>query len=203
MTVTKPISIHAPRTGSDAHYYVKDYRYLNFNPRSPHGERPISSNMDNFDVNFNPRSPHGERRRWEKYINEQYHFNPRSPHGERPSQGNVHERGIVISIHAPRTGSDEEERQARIDAEISIHAPRTGSDARLAWSSSTSRNFNPRSPHGERPVTGTANTTSNKFQSTLPARGATFPGSVAHIPYNISIHAPRTGSDTRLAIISE
>ena len=34
--------------------------------------------------------------------------------------------------------------------DISIHAPRTGSDPRPALPVSTSANFNPRSPHGER-----------------------------------------------------
>ena len=33
------------------------------------------------------------------------------------------------------------------------------------------------------------------FQSTLPARGATDRNTLIGIPYNISIHAPRTGSD--------
>ena len=35
-----------------------------------------------------------------------------------------------ISIHAPRTGSDNaRDAVARLDDDISIHAPRTGSDA--------------------------------------------------------------------------
>ena len=33
------ISIHAPRTGSDAEKTVRRYTILHFNPRSPHGER--------------------------------------------------------------------------------------------------------------------------------------------------------------------
>ena len=58
---------------------------LNFNPRSPHGERhnPWSMTAGN-SADFNPRSPHGERR---TVLGESYqlvqHFNPRSPHGER------------------------------------------------------------------------------------------------------------------------
>ena len=34
----------------------------------------------------------------------------------------------VISIHAPRTGSDGRIRLGELTADISIHAPRTGSD---------------------------------------------------------------------------
>ena len=117
------------------------------------------------------------------------HFNPRSPHGERRAslQGcNFNRR---ISIHAPRTGSD---------------LPRTEGDALGTY-------FNPRSPHGERrggireraaaptisihaPRTGSdgrdirmPQIIFNKFQSTLPARGATcsHDGCIAtHIHFN-------------------
>ena len=124
---------------------------------------------------------------------------------------------------------------------ISIHAPRTGSDPTPAMSSWKAAYFNPRSPHGERllrvvqklnvlrisiraPRTGSDNIadqvdgSSVPFQSTLPARGATTgrwaaesapsdfnPRSPhgerrcynysADAAINISIHAPRTGSD--------
>ena len=55
--------------------------------------------------------------------------------------------------------------------------------------------FNPRSPHGERPRLTSAGRGTGRFQSTLPARGAT-QASRAGVPKSaISIHAPRTGSD--------
>ena len=57
-----------------------------------------------------------------------------------------------ISIHAPRTGSDITPCDSKQQANISIHAPRTGSDG-----------------HGIA-VAAVALV----FQSTLPARGATF-----------------------------
>ena len=78
-----------------------------------------------------------------------------------------------ISIHAPRTGSDDKKERLITAEAISIHAPRTGSDLiqyRIAFAKC---NFNPRSPHGERP-----------------------PNSCYSIrAFFISIHAPRTGSD--------
>ena len=40
--------------------------------------------------------------------------------------------------------------------------------------SSAARNFNPRSPHGERPLNAYGITETKAFQSTLPARGATY-----------------------------
>ena len=79
-------------------------------------------------------------------------FNPRSPHGERRS--GVDQVGIVsiISIHAPRMGSD-----------ISRHYDILGFLV----------NFNPRSPHGERRTIKYWFSLARKFQSTLPAWGAT------------------------------
>ena len=106
---------------------------------------------------------------------------------------------------------------------ISIHAPRTGSDPNIRYLKGVVNDFNPRSPHGERhcragschpsagisihaPRTGSDKTGARPeqedtiFQSTLPARGAT---DKPHMRYTclkkISIHAPRTGSDVVIA----
>ena len=101
-------------------------------------------------------------------------FNPRSPHGERRVQLIPTCAPALISIHAPRMGSDA--RPADPDmcpAPISIHAPRMGSDRPVLLSLRPPQYFNPRSPHGERRVT------SRRLKM-----------------YNsISIHAPRMGSD--------
>ena len=56
---------------------------------------------------------------------------------------------------------------------ISIHAPRTGSDSLAIIASQVASNFNPRSPHGERLYVGSHSAAYSAFQSTLPARGAT------------------------------
>ncbi len=58
-------------------------------------------------ANFNPRSPHGERRNRDGFHPCAYYFNPRSPHGERQFAKLGGWDDINISIHAPRTGSDE------------------------------------------------------------------------------------------------
>ena len=100
-----------------------------------------------------------------------------------------------ISIHAPREGSDGNIPKPVGQALISIHAPREGSDDDKNHRAHQSRNFNPRSPRGERLIS--AGTTvglidfnprsprgerpslppgdreAARFQSTLPARGAT------------------------------
>ena len=78
------ISIHAPRVGSDIAVNAASLGSDNFNPRSPCGERlpPV------------PQCP-----RWNN-------FNPRSPCGERPSNAVTKIDTFIISIHAPRVGSD-------------------------------------------------------------------------------------------------
>ena len=55
--------------------------------------------------------------------------------------------------------------------------------------------FNPRSPHGERPPPILNALERALFQSTLPAWGATSFRTVLDTFGNISIHAPRMGSD--------
>lgn len=70
-----------------------------------------------------------------------------------------------------------------LDADVSIHAPRAGSDpVRAHCVLHTRPRFNPRPPHGER-LSGLVGIVINsKFQSTLPARGATAKYGVKKIP---------------------
>ena len=79
----------------------------------------------------------------------------------------------IISIHAPRMGSDPRTGHAERGRRISIHAPRMGSDQLFGQSVPSQFDFNPRSPDGERPATDAANAAQKAFQSTLPGWGAT------------------------------
>ena len=80
----------------------------------------------------------------------------------------------MISIHAPRTGSDEAFDAYKQQVEtISIHAPRTGSDTTNCIVEISTTHFNPRSPHGERRGLLLVRWDIPSFQPTLPARGAT------------------------------
>ena len=79
--------------------------------------------------------------------------------------------------------------------EISIHAPLTGSDFMLFSSLTLLRDFNPRSPYGERLLRQKIACRKKQFQSTLPLRGATRIKIVEFYHIIISIHAPLTGSD--------
>ncbi len=106
-----------------------DARVHNFNPRSPHGERPVSAFLSGRNRDFNPRSPHGERHlTFSVYVTEDMHFNPRSPHGERRYM----DSDITLYLHFnPRSPHGERLKVSEgneCPAHISIHAPRTGSD---------------------------------------------------------------------------
>ena len=146
------ISIHAPAWGATAEinnrpcakvfqstpphgerhlcFLLPFWGIHNFNPRSPHGERPAHQSEDDDKPHisihaprmgsdtslrpitcsasyFNPRSPHGERPGEEvRTDGGDHNFNPRSPHGERRGNHTRENIFLLISIHAPRMGSD-------------------------------------------------------------------------------------------------
>ena len=126
---------------------------MHFYPRSPRGERPAQIIISIQNVcNFYPRSPRGERRLLQLFICRLFlNFYPRSPRGERlasawamsetlvflstlPAWGASSRcrwwlKLLVISIHAPRVGSDTGNCYGALLHFISIHAPRVGSDA--------------------------------------------------------------------------
>ena len=123
------ISIHAPRTGSDFRFVqhlvcallfqstlpargatVLSLAELavssDFNPRSPHGERPFGLGAIRAGADFNPRSPHGERRC--KPVSAEscdLYFNPRSPHGERPTPSTCFSHKYLFQSTLPARGA--------------------------------------------------------------------------------------------------
>ena len=127
---------------------------------------------------FNPRSPCGERPSHRQGIDINRDFNPRSPCGERPDNPGYRGLGHMISIHAPRVGSD------CVSSSI-VHSQRY---------------FNPRSPCGERRLGGSILSRCEIFQSTLPVWGATAEDFTLTAFITISIHAPRVGSDRNAGI---
>ena len=145
------ISIHAPHRGSDRDYPLTMLPIRDFNPRSPWGS-------DADEIRCRAGVPL---------------FQSTLPTGGATRHSRHFPQGTVISIHAPRGGSDEPRRIRFYFAGISIHAPRGGSDLPAVLVLVCGR----------------------LFQSTLPVGGATriiqMPGSIEQI----SIHAPRGGSD--------
>ena len=169
---------------------------------------------------FNPRSPWGERHPVRPGRNQPgEYFNPRSPWGERRTDVFFIFQQVVISIHAPRGGSDLQKirpEQGRFP-DFNPRSPR-GERPFLRMVIPMRNNFNPRSPRGERhfrkhhspfpvpisihaPRGGSDHQHQRlkwrqyQFQSTLPAGGATYDVLCFRHGRYISIHAPRGGSD--------
>ena len=175
--IARPIiSIHAPLTGSDRSAAPRQTDLLNFNPRSPYGERLIPMDTVRLMCNFNPRSPYGERR-----YNNDRQLRRRRFQSTLPLRGATCFKRTLLPTFT-----------------ISIHAPLTGSDNRNFDLVAHGKYFNPRSPYGERLPPYSYITYGLLFQSTLPLRGATHLGRELLCSDAISIHAPLTGSDILL-----
>ena len=205
MGIADSISIHAPRTGSDG------------GCRRGGGSHHISIHA--------PRT--GSDARALALLPCLREISIHAPRTGSDSEWRRHKAmANKISIHAPRTGSDLREHMAAGGRVISIHAPRTGSDAIVTPAAAAQYQFqstlpargatswygyyyaiddyfNPRSPHGERQCASIRAGCCRTFQSTLPARGATRGRHRGQPPLGISIHAPRTGSDTLADVLDD
>ena len=146
------ISIHAPRTGSDAKSSCEASFCSAFQSTLPARGATLSDwLLLQSNINFNPRSPHGER-----------HANQRNILQSR-----------YISIHAPRTGSDYQRPSSLRTS--GYFNPRSPHGERRAPATSG----RPREPfQSTLPARGATGCSPGQmpgliFQSTLPARGAT------------------------------
>ena len=149
----------------------------NFYPRSPRGERRSPTRWTGSGrANFYPRSPRGERRPPVENFSIFPNFYPRSPRGER--RYGIRKLGLpdLISIHAPREGSDTFHDHDIITINLFLSTlPARGATAGGPCRAGKSANFYPRSPRGER---------LERLKKTS-------------VSLLISIHAPREGSDSQ------
>ena len=153
-TPGKAISTHAPRTGSDTTGILRSPDSVYFNPRSPHGERPIRSMEIVTTITFQPTLPARGATCYTPTAIQSTAFQPTLPaRGATGADRHYALMSIKISTHAPRTGSDRRRLrratppsgfQPTLPARgatrfyymratqdtISTHAPRTGSDCR-------------------------------------------------------------------------
>ena len=147
-----------------------------FNPRSPHGERQSSPPRRSPPRNFNPRSPHGERPRRLPPPLPCHNFNPRSPHRERRWMDNDYDQHPEFQSTLPARGATRVRSCAGSPAGyFNPRSPHGERRVDVLESSALTDDFNPRSPHGERHEQSGVLLSPLPFQSTLPARGATFP----------------------------
>ena len=238
----KAISIHAPRTGSDRPRRRDAKKDSHFNPRSPHGERHTTIDVQGgawvFQSTLPARGATGSRGMilmpgtfqstlpargatvaYSTCLLLTPYFNPRSPHGERRTPAFSDSSVTLFQSTLPARGATAHALGILRAAEISIHAPRTGSDRSRAGHSPRRRDFNPRSPHGERrsadwrgrvpPEHFNPRSPHGERRRIATSFCATADNFNPRSPHgerreavqlcrdeNISIHAPRTGSDS-------
>ncbi len=125
-----PISIHAPREGSDIFIFLLLRLLFGFQSTLPARGATL------------PKA--GCRMRGS-------YFNPRSPRGERPDNLFLLPRLSLFQSTLPARGATLAGKPFAYYELISIHAPREGSDLLREGRTNKERNFNPRSPRGERP----------------------------------------------------
>ena len=191
-----------------------------FNPRSPHGERhrvhhrlcvrhrfqstlpargatQVRRTRWNCQQNFNPRSPHGERRdiTGERLVSEEFQ-STLPARGATFAKAGIAQR-YYISIHAPRTGSDGAAIcMNMLGLTFQSTLPARGATAVVSHACGLGADFNPRSPHGERPNLFFEAIRIIKISIHAPRTGSDR-GALPDVDRRprISIHAPRTGSD--------
>ncbi len=104
------VSIHAPRGGSDVLTFIEESEYTVVSIHAPRGgSDKFTKRIKETIYSFNPRSPRGERRTPSRPYRRQRRFNPRSPRGERLHCCWRQSNHLMVSIHAPRGGSDQDD----------------------------------------------------------------------------------------------
>ena len=173
------ISIHAAQEGCDVAEQVGNEPLYNFNPRSPRGLRQdkIKNGTSRKGISIHA-AQEGCDRLFQPLRTHLNNFNPRSPRGLR-------QFGLLNLLNQKEFQSTQPKRAAtKIAAfktardSISIHAAQEGCDIVLLKTVLLLGYFNPRSPRGLRPDTGTT----------------------AEIK-SISIHAAQEGCDEELEAI--
>ena len=147
----RPISIHAPRGGSDLGWStLPELRRISIHAPRGGSDSSCLAHCSFISV-FQSTLPVGGATAIEL---EGFHDPVISIHAPRggsdPRLPRIPTRQS-ISIHAPRGGSDNGFYRRCFRTGISIHAPRGGSDVPYLSFCHLRRNFNPRSPWGERP----------------------------------------------------
>ena len=125
------------------------------------------------------------------------HFNPRSPHGERHVAS---ASGLVLKVDFNPRSPHGERRATGMHPfsamRISIHAPRTGSDGLRPCAVRPVRRFQSTLPaRGATSVVGGSNCFQNDFNPRSPHGERHISSYITQVCIYISIHAPRTGSD--------
>ena len=142
-----------PRKGSDRTASRPLPRSSYFNPRSPWGERPDRAAIPATLARISIHVPRGGSDYFDiLFMTQRVYFNPRSPWGERQRMCCDQSAHLLFQSTLPVGGATLQTRQQRRIGVISIHAPRGGSDLEVPGIGVNTGDFNPRSPWGERPA---------------------------------------------------
>ena len=195
--MTTPISIHAPRVGSDADQLLGGAARELFQ-----STLPVWGATGNGRHRIRRRriSIHAPRVGSDGFILARLglggYFNPRSPCGERHLYSPLCVMRSGFQSTLPVWGATKCHRKRCATDLISIHAPRVGSDRGGSGVPRPRRYFNPRSPCGERPgAAAAAETGAGHFNPRSPCGERLIRYPIDGGALEISIHAPRVGSD--------
>ena len=211
--------IHAPREGSDSSKSDRRKSPRYFYPRSPQGERQgracakikaykflstfpargatsSITEMVPSSLSFLPTLPaRGATENGHKSGRPRKFLSTLPARGAPPPPPYHHPESAAFLSTLPARGATFALRFLLLLGHISIHAPREGSDIPRGQQRQALEDFYPRSPRGERLNLRSQAVREEGFLSTLPARGATIVSGAPPDEEDISIHAPREGSD--------
>ena len=122
-------------------------------------------------------------------------FNPRSPHRERLFIQGISTLSFQFQSTLPSQGATLACISLFQTVVISIHAPLTGSDSAAVSYGHPHPDFNPRSPHRERHNSGECVSGNVAISIHAPLTGSDAEMELSGATIRISIHAPLTGSD--------
>ena len=123
-------------------------------------------------------------------------FNPRSPHGERLCASQIVRRARYFNPRSPHGERRKPQRKAPRRLAFQSTLPARGATGKVCADSARYGYFNPRSPHGERLSVIWEEIEEANISIHAPRTGSdVHVCEVVHNAAHISIHAPRTGSD--------
>ena len=214
------ISIHSPRMGRDRRAAMRQAKRQYFNPLSPHGERLPNREREHRNSRFQSTLPAwGETLRALQDAARHRHFNPLSPHGERQSpSGSTGGRWWRFQSTLPAWGETKREKlehlhPGRFQSTLPAWGETSSAASVICWSLFQStlpawgetvtgvsfpryvEDFNPLSPHGERPIRQGRQGDAQRISIHSPRMGRDYYASRGPRRLPISIHSPRMGRD--------
>ncbi len=175
---------------------LSEGKYLCISTHTPREGRDRGSGRRNIRLcDFNSHAPRGARHSIREFARMQGIFQLTRPARGATSATSGGYRIALISTHTPREGRDAITIEVASDMYISTHTPREGRDLYRVQVGAFRDNFNSHAPRGARRQALRVSPSTQKFQLTRPARGATIKSIGNRGNLFISTHTPREGRD--------